>query len=1059
MAVEANTALATILVTDLVGSTALLQDVGDERGQRIFRAHRKALQDTISSNGGRHSKWLGDGLLAVFQSTADAVRCAIRMQQVVQHPVAGHRLEIRIGLHCGEVTQRGEDYFGETVELADTICNSGDGGQILCSALVTELLLGRQAFTFQVSADVYAKDGQSLPVCEVQYEVDKPAVLLDRPPFTGRQAEMQELEAAFRNTVQGSGALVLLAGEPGIGKSRLTQELMDIARDEGATVLAGQCYEGEWTPPYGPFAEALESFVERSDSEELRRDVGAGAAAIARFVPALRLKLPELAEPAPIRPDEERTRLFDAVAQFLKARSAATPTVFILDDLHWADSDSIAMLRHVARLTGQNRLLIVGAYRDVELNRQHPLADALAALQRETNYQRIALRGLEQGEVRSLLAVLSEGPAPEPLVSAIADRTYGNPYFLREVLLHLVESGQLYQDGEWVAATRVKGLGIPEGVRQVIGRRLSRLSDDANRLLATASAFRGNFAFDLSARVSGLAEITALDALDEALNAQLLRPSGAADRYAFSHALIRDTLYDEMNPSRQVRLHRLIAESIEQAYQAGASEHAAELAYQYHQSAALPGSERGVPYALLAADRSEEAYAFDELATFIRMALELLPDADPQNPRLRERLGLALAWALDFPAALAALQDAANAIAASESSPAAAVCLAGGAKTMARAGFFPGAWELASSGLSHIEDERDGTWAWLMSLDLMRREAQDPEQPGIPLETPERQEICAAVRHVPYGERPPLSTPFASRSEVFDLAADDPVSLTYLAGDFRRSIELLTEDAPRHETQGRIARATNDWSLLARCYGALGAFSDAWSAYERAAALAERIPGPSPQTLQVFSTRLELRFSTEYETAEPLQSAQPLLQQPAQSLNYAAAPIRAVASVGYAYLGQVDEALHGLESLLPALSRAPGWAPNYTLMANMAAAVLWVLERTDHADEIELSLKEKVLTPDFRFPMQDGRLSMARLSAMRGDQDAARDWFSRARTALEEQGARPLLAITDLNEAEMYLRSGMAADADPAAGLLARAIDAFEALGMPGWTSYAGTLG
>lgn len=1048
--------LLTILVSDLVGSTSLLQEVGDERGQRIFKAHQKLLQDIVASNGGRDTKWMGDGTIAAFHSTADAVRCAIRLQQAAQRPISGHQLAIRVGLHYGEVTKEGDDYFGETVDLADLICNSGNGGQILCSPFIPELLFGRQAFAFEETGTVVDETGSTTSVYQVLYEVDRPSVLLDHPPFTGRASELEELEESFRRAKEGKGGLVMVAGEPGIGKSRLTQELMEIVRAEGATLMFGQCYEGDWTPPYGPFGEAMEGYARQAEPEDLRDILGVGGPVIAGVIPSLRTKLHGLAEPEPLRPDEERVRLFDAVAEFMKALSAAAPTVLVLDDLHWADGDSIAMLRHVARLASRNRLLVVGTYRDVELDRQHPLADALAMLRRETDYQRIALRGLDEGGVRTLLGTLSDEPPPEALVSAITTETYGNPYFLREVLLHLVEAGQLYHDGEWVDASRVKKLGIPESVRQVIGRRLSLLSDDANRLLSTAAAFRGSFPFDLTTRVCDLTEMSGLDAIDEALNAQLVRPALVADQYNFTHALIRDTLYREMNPSRQVRLHRTIAEMMEAAYEGNEPDRAAELAYQYHQSAALPGADRGTQYAMIAAEQAEKAYAYEDMATFIRMALEMMAE-DEDRSSLLQRLGLAFTWSLDFPQALTAIKEASEQLA--ESNPyAAADYLAEATKTMARAGFLPGAWELASEGLQYVDGRRDSAWAWLMSLDLMRREAQDPEQPGIPLDTPERREVAAVVNDIPFLERPPLSTPFTDRDDVLDVAAEEPLSLTYLAGAYQRGIELLTEAAPRHEQQGRIARAVTDWSLLARCHTARGDFQDAWAAYNRAAALAERLGGMSPQTLQLFSTRLELQFTTDMETAEPLKTAKPLLEQPAANLSYAVAPIRAVAAVGYAWLGETDEALSLLESLLPALERAPGWAPNYTLMANLAAYILWILNRTDHIEVIERNLQEKVVEPDFRFPMQDGRLSMARLCAVRGGKDEARTWFAQAREVLEEQGARPLLAIVDLNEAEMHLRGGASCDDELVAPLTAAAIQAFRELGMSGWITYAENL-
>ncbi len=359
----------------------------------------------------------------------------------------------------------------------------------------------------------------------------------------------------------------MLVGEPGIGKSRTIEEFAERARKEGALVLWGRCYEGEWSPPFGPFAEAIAEYARAVEPEILRKELGYGGPPLARLVPALRDRLPDLGEPTPLAPEEERFRLLDATSRLLIAISARTPLVLVLDDLHWADRGTIAMLRHVARFIGRNRIMIIGAYRDVELDRQHPLADALGALRRESPYERIPLKGLDVHEVGELMSALATVDAPEALVKAISAETDGNPFFLREVLLHLIEEGKvLRQEWRWISDVAIEELGIPEGVRQVIGRRLSRLSDAANRLLGVASAFNGTFRFDIAASVAALDEAEALRAIDEALGAQLLRPGAEADSYEFTHALIRHTLFGEMNPSRQVRIHRQIAEAMEKIW-------------------------------------------------------------------------------------------------------------------------------------------------------------------------------------------------------------------------------------------------------------------------------------------------------------------------------------------------------------------------------------------------------------------------------------------------------------------------------------------------------------
>jgi hypothetical protein len=1046
------------LFTDLVSSTELLQATGDERAQRVFSAHHKLLQEAVAVHGGDEVRWLGDGLMVAFASAADAVRCAISMQQTARRPVSGERLEVRAGLNVGELVGDEAEYFGTPVEVARKLCDRAEARQILVSDLVVRLLSGRQAFEFAGLGEV-ALPGMREPVAvsQVTYEIDQPTTLLSHPPFVGRGEEIARLENMLQQAREGRGGLLMLVGEPGIGKTRTAEEFADAARHEGATIMWGRCYEGEWAPPYGPFSEALEEYAKTAPVEVMRNDLGAAAGPLSRVAPALQERLPDIPEPETLRPDEERFRLADALTQFLIATCARAPLVIVLDDVHWADKGTVALLRHVARFASRHPILLVIAYRDVELDRHHPLADALGALRREANCERVALKGLASTDIERLLGVIAEQDVPDALVQVLHDETDGNPFFMREILLHLLETGKVHgPDGTWAGdAASIARLQIPEGVRQVIGQRLSRLSDDANKLLTSASAFSGVFRFEIAASVGGLDEPSGLDAVDEALQAQLLRPSGEADAYRFTHALIRHTLYSEMNPSRQVRLHRQIAETMERVYGERASDHAAELAYQYHRSAAMPGSELGASYALIAAERAESAYAHDDVATFLNMALELLPEFDPARPRILARAGTALAWSLEFDAARQAATKAGNLIATSEGASEAAAYLAEAARGMALAGNLSGAWALATEGLRHAGGRRDTAWAWLMSFDLMRREAEDPQQPGIPLDTPERRQVSEIVRHLPHAERPPLASPFADRAEVLTEASDDPLSLTYLAGNFRASLPLLLERAAQREQQGRIASAVSEWSLVSRCYNALGDLAAAQEAFNRGSALVSRLPGPSAQTMQLFSTSVELRFTRDRETQQPLAEGEALMQQLTAELSYAAAPIRATAALGYAWQGRAAEAMTLLGTLIQALDRAPAWAPNYTLMACLAASVLWVLDRTDHIDVIEACLRDKVVAPDFRFPMQDGRLSLARLAAVRGDAAAATVWFAQARDVLDEQGARPLRAITDLDEAGMYLRVRDNAGREQGRPLIEAALAQFRRLGMNGWTTHA----
>jgi len=368
----------TLLFTDLVDSTALLQRVGDERAQRVLYAHRQLLREAIAEHGGREVKWLGDGLLATFASVADGVRCAVTMAQRARRSVAGERLGLRVGLHVGEVLADEDDYVGTPVVLARRLCDRAAAGQILCSSVVTELLRGRQGFAFRAVGPLALK-GFADPVLghEVEYSPDVGAARLRHMPFTGRTSERQRLVQQLEDARSGRGGVALLAGAPGIGKTRLLAEVAEIARAQGALVLRGQCYEGEAARPFGPFAEALGEYVRTAAPEVLRGDLGLHAAPLTRLVPGLRARLPEIPEPVALEPQEERVRMLDAVAQSLLALATRVPAVLVLDDLHWADTGTVALLRHVARFASRARLMVLGAYRDVEVAAHHPLTEAL----------------------------------------------------------------------------------------------------------------------------------------------------------------------------------------------------------------------------------------------------------------------------------------------------------------------------------------------------------------------------------------------------------------------------------------------------------------------------------------------------------------------------------------------------------------------------------------------------------------------------------------------------------------------------------------------------------
>jgi hypothetical protein len=564
--------------------------------------------------------------------------------------------------------------------------------------------------------------------------------------FVGRQRELQALRAHLDGAFAGVGSLAMLVGEAGIGKTSTARAFAAFVRERGLVVLWGSCFEGEWSPPYGPWVEALGEYARTCPPENLQRELGLGAPPLVQLIPQVRAILPDTPLPTPLPPDEERFRLYDAVGQFLLTIAQEQPSVLVLDDLHWADSDSLRLLRSVARFVSRSRLVLVGTYRDpdVELHRQPFLSEVLAVLRRETDYERITIRGFAEEEVAAYLDQAGQQQLPRALVRTIYAETNGNPFYTREVFRHLIEEEKIVpRAGRWSTDLSVSDLGIPEGVRQVLGRRVSRLSQGTQRLLRFASAFTGGFTFQVLQALTELSEETLLNGLDEALQAGLIRTPGEAatsisttatrlsrlhsvsavvqgsNTYDFAHAIVRHTLYDELNPDRRARLHRRIALALEGVYAGCATDYAAELAAQYHASTILPGAERGIPYCLAAAEQARAGYAHERAVVFLRMARDLLPGGTSEaSADLLCQLAIAEAEALMLTEARHSAEEALAALAATGTEPKTiATFLVTVARALKDGGAPHALWEpLVQRGLALVGGDRDLLWARLTLL-------------------------------------------------------------------------------------------------------------------------------------------------------------------------------------------------------------------------------------------------------------------------------------------------------------------------------------------------------
>ena len=478
--------------------------------------------------------------------------------------------------------------------------------------------------------------------------------------FVGREREMDDLRAGLDDSLSGHGRLVLLVGEPGIGKTRMTEELATWAKMRGAQVLVGRCYEGEGAPAYWPWVQVIRSYIHDRDADSIVSVMGTqGAAEIAQIASEIRERIPGLEEPAELDPEQARFRLFDSIATFLRNGAKAQPLVVVLDDLHWADKPSLLLLQFLAREMRSSRLLILGTYRDVELRRAHPLAQALAELNREQVSSRVALRGLTEPDVARYIEMTSGMEPPHELVAAVHRETEGNPFFVAECVRLLVSEGRLEKPagGSW-------SISVPQSVREVVGRRLDQLSESSNALLQIASVVGREFALGVVQAVSDLDPDAVTDAIEEAVAARVVGEAPRTrDRYAFSHALIRETLYEEIPTTRRVGVHRRIGVVLETLYKDAPEPHLAELAYHFLE--ASPGGDVGkaVDYAERAAERALSQLAYEEATKHYRMALEALelaPGDPARRGRLLLQLGEANRRAGDVESARAAFFDAAE---------------------------------------------------------------------------------------------------------------------------------------------------------------------------------------------------------------------------------------------------------------------------------------------------------------------------------------------------------------------------------------------------------------
>lgn len=632
--VPSVTRAVTFLLTDIEGSTAAWEADADAMAVALAR-HDELIEHVVTSRGGRLIKTRGEGdaTFSVFERPSAAASAAVELQDAIAHEPWALRepIRIRVALHTGEVELRDGDYFGRAVNRVARLRSLAEGGQILCSGATAELVidsladdvvltdlgmrqlrnLARPEHVFELRLETAEQRPEPAAAETPMERPGLPAVLVGPGPFVGRGRELEGLLSAWQSALAGGVRTVLIAGEPGVGKTRLAGEWSQRAYDQGAVVLYGRCDE-DLGAPYQPFAEALRSLVPCMGADRLRGL--RGVEALLPLVPGLTDVVPDLAPPSHADPDTERYALFDAVVALLEIASASAPALLILDDLHWAAKPTLLLLRHLLRFGDHARVQIVGTYRSTDLDRSHPLAAMLADLHRDDTANRLSLGGLDEDDVTTY--VTEAGYDDEELAHALASVTGGNPFFLIEALRHVDESG-----GAWDQST------LPQGVREAVSRRLSRLPVETNKALAAAAVVGSRFSVELVEQVVGN---DLIDAFDEARKAGIVveEPGG---NYRFNHALVRQSLLAELASVRRMRLHQRIATILETL--PGADDDLlAELAHHYFECAWAGNAAKAIFYCRRAADQAMARLAYEGAADLYRHALHALEELDDELP-------------------------------------------------------------------------------------------------------------------------------------------------------------------------------------------------------------------------------------------------------------------------------------------------------------------------------------------------------------------------------------------------------------------------------------------
>jgi tetratricopeptide (TPR) repeat protein len=470
------------------------------------------------------------------------------------------------------------------------------------------------------TAEARADHPQALPVV---LEVS-PFSLAQRTAFAGRETEGSAIRAALDRALDGHGSIMMLGGGPGVGKSRLATEMAEYASRVGFRCLVGHCYERDEPFPFLPFVEIIESGLAQAASlDEFRRRMGDSAPELAQIVPSLRRVFPDIPPPLDLPPAQKRRYLFQSISEGLGRAARTRSYVYIVEDLHWADESTLALLIHLANRVAQLPIVIICTYRDGFSQHNSALVRTLEELIR-MGTRPLKLSGLSRDAIGQMLHSLSAGQAPKNLVNLIFEESQGYPFFVEEVYRHLVEEGKVFDEaGKFRTDIKIDEIDVPENVRLIIGRRLERFDENEKRVLAAAAMIGRSFSFRLLTEVSQVDVDELFTVIEKAQQMEIIVPSseGPEKPFTFTHELVRQSLLAGISSPRRQHLHAAVAQAIELVYPGAVNERPGEIADHLIKAGSFADEQKLVRWLMLAGKSALKAAAFEDARRNFESAL------------------------------------------------------------------------------------------------------------------------------------------------------------------------------------------------------------------------------------------------------------------------------------------------------------------------------------------------------------------------------------------------------------------------------------------------------